>query len=72
MKLKMSFALVTVLCAGCGAPSSNVPLATHSPRVPAQTSHDPLTHDPAIEKLLIDQACYAYTECRTTSHGLGV
>jgi hypothetical protein len=72
MGIKMSIALLVALCAGCGSEQHNIAAATYSAVGKTPTQRDAGTADPAVDTLLIERECYAYSECRTTAHGLGV
>jgi len=72
MNIKMPMALLVIACTGCGAQAHNVAGTTAA----AQASRAvPASHAaPAwpVDAVLIEQACFAFSECRTTSNGLGV
>jgi hypothetical protein len=73
MDVRMSFALLAALCAGCGVqPQNESTVRSTLVGVTVPAPRDAGIADGAMDVNLIDQTCYAYSECRTTAHGLGV
>jgi hypothetical protein len=71
MNVKMSVALLVIVCTGCGAHSHSTTVAT-SNGVQAYRASTVTPPAAPVDAVLIEQACYAFSECRTTSSGLGV
>jgi hypothetical protein len=68
---QVTVALLVLACAGCGAQPHNVVVATPSA---AQANRPAAATETAapLDAVLIEQACFAFSECRTTANGLGV
>jgi hypothetical protein len=69
MSIKFAVALVAIACAACGGYPRNANYTDHA-ATPAAAQSVP--QEVPIDPVLIEQACYAQSECRTTAHGLGV
>jgi hypothetical protein len=71
MSSKITVALLVLACAGCGAHPHNVVVATPN-AVQANRAASTTETGAPLDAILIEQACYAFSECRTTASGLGV
>ena len=71
MSVKISVAWLVILCTGCGAHSQSTTVET-SHGVQAHRASTATTPAAPLDAVLTEQACYAFSECRTTSSGLGV
>lgn len=74
MNIKLAVAVLGTVCAGCGGNPQN---ADDNEHAVAQTSSyatgaSSAPHDPLIDAVLIENACNAISECRTTANALGV
>jgi hypothetical protein len=67
----MSVALLVIVCTGCGAHSHSTTVTT-SNVVQAHRASAETTPVAPVDAVLIEQACYALSECRMTSGALGV
>jgi len=74
MNAKLAVTVLVTVCAGCGGYPQNPNNNRHA--VAPSTGHTSvravLTHDMPVDAVLIENACNAISECRTTAHGLGV
>jgi len=70
MNMKAAVALLVLACAGCGAAPHSVN-QTEPVQVPSTVARDAGSAVP-VDAVLMEQACFAFSECRTTAHGLGV
>ena len=71
MNSRIAVALLVLACAGCGAHPHNVVVDTPNAMQANRAATATATATP-VDAVLIEQACYAFSECRTTASGLGV
>ena len=74
MNTKLTVAILVTACAGCGGQPRN---AGDDERVFAGNAGQAIgatsvTRDTGADAILIENACNAISECRTTAQGLGV
>jgi hypothetical protein len=74
MNAKLAVTVLVTVCAGCGGYPQNPNYNRHvvAPSTDHASARTVPTQDMAVDTVLIENACNAISECRTTAHGLGV
>ena len=74
MNIKFGVAVLVTVCAGCGGYPQNTNYNNHAvvPTAGRATAGVSAVQDGSVDAVLIENACSAISECRTTAHGLGV
>ena len=69
MSIKFAVALMVTACAACGGYPRN---ANYTDRAATPAAAQSVPQEVPVDPVLLEQACYSQSECRTTAHGLGV
>jgi len=74
MNIKLAVTVLVTVCGGCGGYPQNTNYK--GPAVARSTGNaigrTDATQEGPVDAVLIENACNAISECRTTAHGLGV
>ena len=74
MNAKFAATVLVMVCAGCGGNPQNPSYNDHAfaPNIGHGIVRTGTMQEVPVDAVLIENACNAISECRTTAHGLGV